>query len=78
MTSTGPKYAHTAMGVINDIPIVAKKVAKHRPAKNLAFDGTSKHLNFLRPEKHIPEHLVKPPVDENALFRVRAQEKLLK
>ena len=75
MISTGPKYAHTAMGVINDIPVVVKKVAKHRPDKNLAFDGTAKNLNYLRPEigsKHMPDHLVKPPVDENALFRVRA------
>lgn len=73
-----PKYNHTRMGVINPDNHMEVKVPSHIPPKVLTFDGAT--LNpARRPEaKELPGHLTNPPIDEDALMRVRAKEKAQK
>ena len=69
-----PKYSHASLAVIHPPP---KKVSKEvwQPDRRLGFDGESVRLGARRYEaKTIPEHLVRPTIDEEAMIRMKAAQ----
>lgn len=69
-----PKYSHASLAVIHPPP---KKVTKEvwQPDNRLGFDGESVRLGARRYEaKTIPEHLVRPTIDEEAMIRMKAAQ----
>ena len=73
-----PRFSHKLGAVIHPSPSKLKREQTHKPPKTLNFDGVPVAL-AKRPEKpQLPEELVRPPIDEEKLFKLREQDKLRK
>ena len=73
-----PKYTHAPLAVICPPPWRQTKEPRHVPPRTLAFDGSRVELG-IRPtasKAEIPDHLVRPPIDEEALMRIKERSKL--
>ena len=72
-----PRFSHKPLSVIHPSPTKASRKELHTAPNTLAFDGTPASLNKRKDRfKDIPEHLVKPQIDEETLMKIRAKEKL--
>mmetsp|Transcript_8432 Transcript_8432/g.14121 ORF Transcript_8432/g.14121 Transcript_8432/m.14121 type:complete len:93 (-) Transcript_8432:2664-2942(-) len=70
-----PKYTHSPMGVINP-PSLVKKPDPWRPDKSITFDGSTINLRKKENGKpEIPESLIRPPIDEEKLIRIKSMAK---
>ena len=70
-----PKFNHVSMAVINPPPF-KKEIDIWKPPNNLQFDGSKVPLEVIRYEpKNIPEHLLRPAIDENTLMKIREMGK---
>ena len=66
------------MAVIHPSPSKLIKEPRHVPPKTLLFDGESILIKPKRFDpKQIPDHLIRPQIDEEKLMQIRAQQKLL-
>jgi len=76
-----PKFSHPALSVIHPPSVVKRPEPGHMPAKSLQFDGAPVSLTP-KPHhdkyEHIAVHLVRPPVDQEKLMKIREKEKLRK
>jgi hypothetical protein len=67
-----PRYSHSPLAVIH--PAAEREIRPiWKPPKKLNFDGTTVpvQVNRFNP-KNIPEHLVRPEIDEEKLMQIRA------
>ena len=72
-----PKYSHATLAVIHPSPVKVERKMKHVPPATLAFDSTKATVASRRFEqKNIPEHLVRPPIDEERLMKIKANNKM--
>ena len=69
-----PRLTHTKMGQINPVPVYVKPEPKHKLPSTLQFDGSTMKPRQKKEKIEIPEHLVRPPLDEEALMRARAKD----
>ena len=53
-------------------------VPTHKPPSSLQFDGMRSSFDSRKQPKQLPDHLVRPAIDEEKLFKLREQEKLRK
>lgn len=66
------------MAVIHPSPSKLHKEPRHVPPKTLKFDGETISIKPKRFEpKQIPDHLIRPQIDEEKLMQIRASQKLL-
>lgn len=66
-----PRFSHPLGAVIHPSPSKLQKEPRHRPPKTMTFDGLPLALAS-RPEKpQLPEELVRPPIDEDKLFKLK-------
>ena len=72
-----PRYSKPSMAVIHPSPEKVRKEPSHKPPKTLLFDGSPYALSK-RPDtaKNLPDHLVRPAIDEEKLFKIREREAL--
>lgn len=70
-----PKFSHQNMAVIHPPPF--KRERKHwMPASDLQFDGRPMNLEDERSiPKQLPDHLIKPALNEAAVSRARDRER---
>ena len=67
-----PKYDHKALAVIHPSPVREKREV-WKPDRNLNFDGETLEVKPRRWEpKNIPDHLTRPPINEEVLMKLRA------
>lgn len=72
-----PRFSHAPLAVIHPSPTKPSNKPKHIPPSSLAFDSSKVPLKPRRSEhKNIPEHLVRPPIDEEKLMKIKAQNKM--
>jgi hypothetical protein len=72
-----PRFSHSPLGVISPLPDKKRKQQGHRPPNTLAFDGSRLKLSPKKIEdKDLPEHLVRPSIDEEALMKIREKERM--
>jgi hypothetical protein len=59
--------------VIHPSPTKNEKKPKHIAPSTLAFDSTCASIHSRKGDrKSIPEHLVRPPIDEEKLMKIKA------
>ena len=71
-----PKFSHPLGAVIHPSPSKIDRVPAHRPPGTLQFDGLQASFGARRAPKQLPDHLVRPAIDEEKLFKLREQDKL--
>ena len=74
-----PKFSHPLGAVIHPSPTKQMKEPRHRPPRTLAFDGEpfSLETREKRADRtQLPDHLIRPPIDEEKLMKLRAQAKM--
>mmetsp|Transcript_13206 Transcript_13206/g.20584 ORF Transcript_13206/g.20584 Transcript_13206/m.20584 type:complete len:571 (+) Transcript_13206:73-1785(+) len=72
-----PKFRHTPLSVINPPTKYAPKEPSHIPPKTMGFDGSTMGLAYRDlSKKEMPDHLVRPPIDEEALMRIKERSKM--
>ena len=70
-----PRFTH-ALGAVIHPPPHREPREIWKPASTLAFDAAKVNLSVERfQSKNLPDHLVKPPIDEIALMRFKELEK---
>jgi hypothetical protein len=70
-----PRYSHSPLAVIHPVPSRDIRPV-WMPPKRLNFDGSHVPVQVRRfRPKNIPEHLVKPAIDEEKLMKIRAVDK---
>jgi hypothetical protein len=74
-----PRFSKPVGAVIHPLDPRRTKDARHKAPRTLQFDGSPARLGK-RPEFHadrgLPEHLVRPAIDEEKLLQIRARDKL--
>lgn len=73
-----PRFSHPYGAVIHPSPTKFEKEPRHRPPKTLQFDGVPLALGARPEPRQLPEELVRPPIDEEKLFKLKEQEKMRK
>ena len=71
-----PKFSHPLGAVIHPSPSKIDRAPAHRPPGTLQFDGLQASFGARRAPKQLPDHLVRPAIDEEKLFKLREQDKL--
>jgi hypothetical protein len=74
-----PKYSKPVLSVIHPPPLYAPPGKGHRAPKTMLFDGEPVKLKERRTKqdkKEIPEHLIRPEIDEEKLMKIREAERL--
>jgi hypothetical protein len=72
-----PRFSHKPLSVIHPSPTKVDRKLKHVPPSTLAFDGNRASLGYRKSEaKNIPDHLARPPIDEERLMKIKAANKM--
>ena len=73
-----PRFSHKQLAVISPLPKRRHREPSHKAPSSLAFDGSKLSLSAKKSlEREIPEHLVRPAIDEEKLMKIREREKLM-
>ena len=72
-----PRFSHKPLSVIHPSPTKVDRKLKHIPPSTMAFDATRVSVGHRKSySKNIPEHLVRPPIDEEKLMKIKAANKM--
>ena len=72
-----PKYSKPILSVIHPAPLYQPPAKGHKPPKTMLFDGEPVKLKHKHAhKKEIPEHLIRPEIDEEKLMKIREAERL--
>ena len=72
-----PRFSHKPLSVIHPSPTKVDRKLKHVPPSTLAFDASPVTVAHRKTNsKNIPEHLTRPPIDEERLMKIKAANRM--